>query len=475
MNLVDRVRATIRRHDLIRPEHRVVVALSGGPDSVALAHVCRTLHDAGELAFVGVAHLNHRLRPEAAADARFCVDVARTLQVPVDVGDVDVGELATERRCSIESAAHDARYAFLRASAERLGADCIALGHSLDDQAETVLLRLIRGAGSRGLSGMYPRRGPFVRPLLDVRRADIRAFLDERNLASREDPSNTDLRIPRNRVRAELLPLLSRSYNPRIVAILGQHADRSRDEWRWLEVSARELMSLAVRGEGPEWTVAVDVLRRAHPAVARTTVRDLLERASGGRPITWTHVARALACCEPQFLGLADFPGHRWERRGACAVLRSGPQTRGRTANVGETVNFFRYPLSIPGEARIAEVGATVTAVLASSATEPMRSSVREDSVVVARDRWSGGTWSVRGRLPGDRIVLAGSAGRKKVQDLFVDRKVPRLARDRVPLVVNEQDQVVWVVGHAVSGDFRVTDPSQAVIILTLRLWGGSA
>jgi tRNA(Ile)-lysidine synthase len=474
MDLIEPVRATIRRHDLIRPAHRVLVALSGGPDSVALTHVCRALHDSSELTLVGVAHLNHRLRSEAAADASFCVELARSLQVPIELGDVDVGHLATERRCSIEAAAHDARYTFLRAAAERLAADRIALGHSLDDQAETVLLRLIRGAGARGISGMYPRRGPFVRPLLDVGRDAIRAYLHDRGLTFREDSSNDDLRIPRNRIRAELIPLLARSYNPRIVAILGQHADRTRDEWHWLHAAARELISKAVRGDAPTWTLSVDVLRDAHPAVARAAIRDVLEQASGGRIITSDHVARALACCERDLQGRIDFPGQMWERRGQSAVLTSRPHAHHPAKPAGGTTEGFRHALSIPGEVSVAELGVTLAAKLASQPCGLTPPSDRRESVSIRADRWSGATWSVRTRRPGDRIALSGH-GRKKLQDLFVDRKVPRERRDRVPLVVDEHDRVVWVAGHAVSGDFRVTDPAQTVIILTLRLWGGPA
>lgn len=474
MDLIEHVRAMIRRHDLIRREHRVIVALSGGPDSVALTHICRALHERGDVTMVGVAHFNHRLRPDAAADASFCAELARSLQLPIELGEGDVGRLAAERGCSIETAAHDARYAFLRAAAERLAADRIALGHSLDDQAETVLLRLIRGAGSRGISGMSPRRGPFVRPFLDVRRADIRAFLVDRGLAFREDPSNADVRVPRNRVRSELIPLLARSYNPRIVPILGQHADRARDEWQWLHAAARELLNRAVRGDGPEWSVAIDAVRRAHPAVARAALRDILERASGGRSITWEHVTRALACCAPEFRGRVDFPGHRWERRADCAVLTIRPDAE-RARTVEGSAHFFRYPLPIPGEARVAEVRGTVSAAVASAPLGSDNASEHQETVVVRGDRWSGAIWSVRGRLPGDRIVLSASTGRKKLQDLFVDRKVPRDARDFVPIVVDEHDRIVWVIGHAVSGDFRVTDSAQTMLTLTLRLWGGPA
>ena len=491
MQLIEQVAATIRRHDLAHAGTRVVVALSGGPDSVALTHLCRALHDAGAFVLAGVAHLNHRLREGADADAAFAADVARSLHLPIESGAVDVAALAAARGLSIETAAHDARYDFLRAAARTLGADRIALGHTLDDQAETVLLRLIRGAGSRGLAGMYPRHGLFIRPLLDVRRQQVLDFLGERGLTWREDPSNADRSIPRNRVRADLLPLLARDFNPRIVHVLGQQAELSREEWDWLEKSADGLVGLAAHGHSTEMSVDVAPIQAAHPAVARTALRRLLERGSHGRPISLAHVERALALFAPDDSAdpalsapAADFPGQRLERHGTRVVLTSRLSTRRPTSETVEQpgARAFRYPLAVPGEARVPEAGATLVAQVEpggldavghATAKIPVNGAGAEAVVRLERFR-AGSTWAVRSRAPGDRLTWQGLGGRKKVHDLFVDRKVPRAERDRVPIVVDDQDRIVWVAGHAVAGEFRVTDPAQAVVILRLKLWGGS-
>lgn len=452
-----------------------MVALSGGSDSVALAHVCRLLHDAGDLIFAGVAHLNHRLRADAEVDAAFCEAVAVGLQVPCETAEADVAGHAAAHGLSIEAAAHDERYAFLRAAAGRLHADRVALAHTMDDQAETVLLRLVRGAGSRGLAGMYPRHGLFVRPLLDVRRDALRSFLRDRGASYRDDPTNTDRRIPRNRIRAELLPALVHDYNPRIVENLAQQAEIARDEWAWLQQSATELTRAALTGESPEWRLAVAPLRNVHPAVARAALREVLEQAAGGRAVTAAHVNGLLALVLAETDGAADFPGQRVERRGPQVVLRSRLTARGRGADTLEQPTVFSYPLAIPGEVGIPEAGATVSAGVGRAEAGQMSWSERGDRVAIRLDRDVGAAWVVRSRKPGDRLTLNGLAGRKKLQDLFVDRKVPREQRDRIPLVVDDRDRIVWVPGHGVAGEFRVTDPAQAVIILTLRLWGGPA
>jgi tRNA(Ile)-lysidine synthase len=474
MKLRDRVLATIRRHDLVRPGMRVAVALSGGPDSVALTLLLRSLEEEGALVLVGLAHLNHGLRDEAAADATFCRAFASSLSLPIEVGSADVRGRAGQERTSIEAAAHAERYEFLAAAAARLGADRVALGHTLDDQAETVLLRLLRGAGTNGLAAMHPRHGAFIRPLLGVRRQDLRAFLDASGQPFVEDGTNADLEIPRNRVRVVLLPLLECEFNPRIVEVLSDEADLAREEWRWLRAAAEALIHESVRHDGASWTLKAAAFCQAPLAVARAALRLLMEQAAAGRPVALRHVTTVLDLCGREE-GAADLPGHRVERVADTVVLTSRQGEPGRPGHSRPGPNFFAYPLSIPGEARIPEAQCTVSAEIGTpdDATR-MDGTRRTDTAVVALQACEP-PLGVRSRRPGDRLTLAGGGGRKKVQDLLVDRKVAREMRDAVPIVVDARDRIVWVAGHGIGGEFRVTDSAQAVIILRLKLWGEPA
>ena len=472
MDLLDRVRSALRRHDLARPDTRVLVALSGGPDSVALAWVLLALHASGDLVLAGFAHVNHQLREGAADDQAFCAELADRLALPLDVTAVDVRTLAARDGVSIEAAAHSARHHALREAAGRLKAERVALGHTLDDQAETVLLRLLRGAGSKGLAGMHPRNGPFIRPFLDLRRARLRELLVADGHQFRVDPTNEDRSIPRNRIRAELLPWLEREFNPRVTEALGVEADLAREDWRFLEVTADALLRLAAVADKNAWCVDARQIEAAPLAVARAALRILMERSSGGRPIGLRHVERALELCAGGG-GPLDLPGHRMERIGDTVVLTSRGAKTGRLAAHGACA--YAYPLAVPGETPIPEALCTVSAQVGVFETgfEPLLAGQGE-AAAVALDRVSG-PLGVRSRRPGDRLRLPGLAGRKKLQDLFVDRKVPRGQRDRVPLVVDRHDRIVWVPGHTVANEFRVTDPAQAVIILRLKVWGGSA
>ena len=464
MQVLDRVRHTIRRHDLAAQDTRVVIALSGGGDSVALAHLLRELDRAGELSVTGVAHFNHQLRETADRDEAFCQALAAERGWPFLTGREDVRARATRERRSIEDAARTARHEFFARARAHFSADVVAVGHTRDDQAETFLLRLLRGAGPRGLSAMHPRSGEVIRPLLDCRRAELRAWLEARGLAHVDDETNADVAIPRNRVRAELLPLLEARFNPSIIDTLASQAELARDDWNWMleEVRSKKLDVSSTKE-----------LVAAPRALRRLALWRAMTEAAGGRTVSLAHVEAVLDLLEsPGASGSIDAPGHVVERKGDRVVLRSG-----RSDDAHAAPHFFRYPLSIPGEVALPEHGLVVSAERAGAAAAAagaqargaLRATPRNRArAVIAADGWTS-PLAVRNRRPGDRFRPFGLDGQKKLQDFLVDRKVARADRDAVPLVVDENDRIVWVAGHEIDEAFRVTEASRAVIILTLR------
>ena len=471
----DRVREFVRQHDLIVAGSRVIAAVSGGSDSVALVHLLHELAAAGELRLAGVAHFNHQLRPSAGDDERFAAGVAASLDLPFLSDREDVAARAARERRSIEDAARTARHAFFERARATAGADLVALGHTRDDQAETVLLRLTRGAGSRGLAGMHPKNGAIVRPLLGCRRADLRAWLDARQLTFVDDETNEDVAIPRNRIRAELMPLLAARFNPGIVDVLADQAELARDASAWMDAVAADLDAISVRrwsldGGVPLREIDVAILRTAPPALQRALLWRVMREVAGARPIAFGHVEAALRLIDRPDESSIDMPGQRLDRIGGTVVLTgraAGAEGRQRR---DEAPNLFRFPLSIPGEVLLPEAGWAVSADATSSATV---GNGRE--VAVVRRDLCHGSLAVRNRRPGDRFRPIGLDGQKKLQDYFVDRKVARGRRDAVPLVVDDTDRIVWVAGFGIDEAFRVTDPAQAVIILKLKALGGSA
>lgn len=471
MTLIDRVRRTLQRQQLTRSTTRVVAALSGGPDSMALLYILRALHRAGDLQLVAAAHLNHRLREAADADAQFCAGVAASLGLPFVVERIDVAALAAAEHRSLEDAAHVARHAFFERAVREQAADVVAVGHTEDDQAETFLLRLVRGAGARGLSAMHPRNGIVIRPLLECSKAEVRAFLREEALAFVHDASNDDVGIPRNRVRAELVPLLVDRFNPRMVEVLAAEAELARADEQLLDAMATAWRREHLSRQGPCLRIEAAALAALPQAVAWRVLHAAMSEAAGERPVGFHHVKLAFDVVVG--VGSAfDAPGHRVERTGPFVVLTSRPVGSAGRARGAATrpVAAFRYTLPVPGEVTIAEIGCVMSAQVESSGEAvPDAAAV---SAVVPLEMVAGGL-AVRNRRPGDRLQPSG-AGHRKLQDLFVDRKVPREARDRIPIVVDGADRIVWVPGHAMDRQFHVTDPLQAVVILRLKGVGGS-
>ena len=466
--LLARVRQTIADHRLAAPSTRVVAAVSGGSDSIALLHILHGLAAAGDLHLAGLVHFNHQLRDAADSDERFVRAAAARLAVPVFVERDDVRARAAREKRSLEDAARAARYECFGRARAHFEADAIAVGHTRDDQAETFLLRLLRGAGSRGLAGMYPRNGFTIRPLLDCAREHLRAWLRDRAIAFVEDETNADVSIPRNRVRADLIPLLKSRFNPAIVDVLAGEANLARDAWEMLEASANEIEERIVKPTTNGFVIDLSGTMGVAPPLRRVVLWRTMSRAANGRSVGFEHVAAAMRLMDADGPRRFDAPGHRLERIGPTLVL-----TGGLPAHHEASPNLFRYPLSIPGEVELAEAGCVMSAELEPALSEapaedPGAISGRGPVAVIRWDRGHG-ILAVRNRRPGDRFHPPGLGGRKKLQDLFVDRKVRRNDRDRVPIVVDAADRIVWVVGFGIDEAFQVTNPGQAVLTLRLR------
>jgi tRNA(Ile)-lysidine synthase len=467
MAILDRVSATLRRHSMLDGGGRVLVALSGGPDSVAMLHLLRALAARGELTLAGVAHFNHRLRPAADDDERFCRGLAEELGIPIECGAGDVRDAARTSGRSIEDTARRLRYAFLEAAADRLGADRIAVGHTLDDQAETFLLRLIRGAGPRGLAGIRPRVGRVIRPLIEVNRDELRRYLLAAGLPFREDESNADQSIPRNRIRHELIPLL-REYSPGIVRVLAREAAVARhDEDRLGQEAIESAGSIVLSGRrGLE--LDVEGLRSAHPAVASRIVQLALRQAAPDRFFGAEHVDDVLELVREGTGRSVSVPGLTISRRGNRIVI-GGPA-------VPAFSNSFRIPLSIPGEVTLHDWSVSAEALELGSVSPPAPIPLGDGHSEAAVDAEALRLpLAIRSRRRGDRFRPFGmAAGTRKLQDFLVDRKVARAERDGLPLVVDSDERIVWVVGHGIGEDFRVTSPSRGVILLKARRLGGA-
>lgn len=454
------VRKAVLTHGLIQPGERVVVAVSGGADSVVLLHCFVRLRAEFSLGLY-VAHFNHRLRESAQRDALFVQELATSWNVPVTT--TSWVRKARQGR-SLQAEARRARYRFLEGLASQVGATKIAVGHHRDDQAETVLLHLLRGSGLRGLRGMLTvKENRLIRPLLAVGREEIEGYVKAHQLSFVEDPSNRDLRYLRSRIRWHLLPLLQREYNPSIIKTLTRMAAFVAEDAGYLEGVAGEVFGpLVGLGESPI-SMKLSLLRGLAPAIRRRILERAIRAVAPEAYITSAHLAAVERLMAPGGLSAVTLPQDQWAwRSGGLLYMGRRPQ-RGRSPKPQE--------LRVPGETDLAEWGIRMEAtILSRTMADPTGS--KADRVCI--------DWKqvhpplqVRSWRPGDRFRPWGLKGSKKLQDLFVDAKIPREEREQIPVVM-DQKGIVWVPGFRIDERAGIGSTSEEVLVLAVHRGEGT-
>lgn len=463
--LLHRMVRTVRTRRLFEPGDHLLVALSGGPDSVALMSLLHRLASAWRLSLTA-AHFNYGLRgAESDGDQRFVEDLCRRLHVPLIVRRVDARRAPKESR---QAAARRLRYEALADIAGTCGAQRIALGHTADDQAETVLLWMLRGAGMAGLAGMPAARdGSIIRPLYDCTRQEILTYLDRTGQGYRTDSSNDTLVYMRNRIRHEVLPLLKR-LAPSAVRALCRSADLCRDDDASMEAHVAAIMSQHLRLEpNGTWAMDRDAIRPLPGALQRRVVRDLLRRcdrlhrAPSLRQVDM--VLQALASNRNGDLVLSETRRLllspdlvQWSPSGSQQMARLGQATQAPLA------------LDIPSTVRWPATGQTIR-VEACSRNEVRDLGDGRARIVIDAERLSG-PLLIRSWRPGDRFHPAGMGGRsKKLQDFFTDCKVPPAVRTTIP-VVTAPEGVVWIAGYRQDGRWAVTETTKRCAVLTIEM-----
>ena len=440
---------------------RLVVAVSGGPDSLAMLYALHRLQEALGLT-LHVAHLDHGLRGEnSTADAAFVAQTCAKLGIGCTVEDADVSAYQREHRLSLEEAAREVRYRFLANVAERVGADIIALGHTSDDQIETVLMNVVRGSGLRGLRGMLPTSErrideidvTIARPLLNQSKQDTIAYCEALDLVPRFDESNLSTEMTRNRIRLELIPLL-RELNSAIgdaVLRLSRNADETLTfvdkavEAAWLEVISAE--GSAIRIDRAKF--------RALDAAVRTflIIRALSQIKGEARGIERVHIEEAMRA-------VLDSPGtqlHLPEGLRLSVEQRSAVIYAGDYAFV--ITSFDATPLSVPGVVSVGGWRITTERIETSLGNSPRYEVEQSPERFVERFGCAVDIASlkVRTRLEGDRFQPLGMSGTKKLKDFMIDEKIPNSTRDSVPLIVTSRG-IAWVIGWRMAEWAKVDD-----------------
>jgi tRNA(Ile)-lysidine synthase len=452
MDIVRKAQEAIAARRLIEPKSRVVAAVSGGADSTALLVVLEELSHEMDLE-LAAAHLDHRIRRGSAKEQIAVSRLASALGVPFLAGSIDVPAEARKRKIGIEEAARLIRYRFLERVAHDFGAETVALGHTRDDQVETILHRILRGTGWRGLMGIPSRRGIFVRPLLDFSRDDLVRFLSARGISYITDESNRDEKYYRNRIRNRLLPYLRRHFNPAVDESIGRLQESLEEGWRRLEEPLLEMI--------PE------------PQDNGAVILPLPELARMGDFEIYLIIDLTL---RERFHLFQDF-----EKKHYDAVKRLVRESQsGRRITLPHGVRIAREQQSIvvrlkdnapivPGELLVPEEGTYLLPFwnlrLEIDSIPPAEAGIWGDREAhLASIRFP---VRVRARRPGDRMTPFGMRGKKKLSDIFIDAKIPLRIRDRRP-VFEDRDGPFWVPGVVTDERTRITPRTRHVIRMRL-------
>lgn len=463
--MLGQVKATIRKYCMFAPGDKVLVGVSGGPDSVALVHILSALADQLQVE-ICIAHLDHGFRGrESEEDAEFVRNLAGVLGLRAVVEARDVAGFARKHNLSAQAAAREVRYGFFAEAARLLGCNKLATGHNANDQAETVLQRFLRGSGPAGLGGIPPvRDGWIVRPLIETSRTEIEKYCIDNNLPTRLDRSNLKTVYTRNKIRLQLIPLLEKEYNPNIVETLVRTGEIMRDEDRFLEETASEYWAQTCLRQA-EGEIAFDLERflRLPPAIQGRLIRKAWGKLTGdGHNIEYVHLTGAVELIRNGRTGAAR------ELPQGIILTKSYEQflLTGNLDGQNSGLCFF-YTLNIPGSIFINETGDTLQAEVLENQSDFLSEKLCQDEIAIDLDKVSLPI-AVRSRRPGDRFKPPGMQGSKKLKDFLIDSKVPRHSRDRIPILVTGDDQIIWIAGLREDRRWQVGRETERILKLKL-------
>ena len=467
--LEQRVLDFSRREGLISPVNGssriVLVGVSGGPDSVCLLHILNQLKESLGVR-LQIAHLNHMLRGASSdGDARYVEQLGRSLRIPVTVEARDVDAYRKEHKLSLEEAAREVRYNFFARLAESVNAECIALGHTEDDQVETVLMHLVRGSGLAGLCGMSPvsHVGQFgrarlrvVRPLLEVSRKEIEDYCLAYDLKPRTDSTNYSLDYMRNRFRHELMPMLRES-NRNVGAAIRRVTRTAADDLSFIESEIAKVWSDAVCVNPVGITIGTAAVLALHPALQRHLLRRVMSEALGDLvDIEAVHIEGMMEALRKPAGRRISLPRGLtfYVSYDTCLLAKDVSDV----CPLPEIKGVRR--LKVPGVTLLPEWRVQSDVVIPGERADGFKACIDMDA--------SGAELTVRCRQPGDRFQPLGMRSAKRLQDFMVDAKVPSTWRDRVPLVCSK-DSIVWVVGWRISERVKVTEGTKKVLRISFE------
>lgn len=462
----------INRNRLIKKGEKVMVGVSGGPDSICLLHVLFSLKDELEIEIIAV-HINHMLRgAEADADEEYVKSFCEESGIEFRAVKADVSNISKEKRISTEEAGRFARYKYFKELSAETGASKIAVAHNLNDQAETVIMNIIRGTGIDGLKGMDFKRGKIVRPLLNVDRQEIEDYCKANNLKPRTDESNYSDVYTRNKVRLKLIPYMNKLFNTDTVAVINKMSSLVRDDSEYLDIIAEQTFGKSLLKKCDS-EISLDILKLAgcHASILKRTIRFALNELKGNlTDVETIHIESIVK------LILSGKTGSVIQLPAGIRALREYKDLKLYFEKDVILQNCFEHLIKVPGNTLIESQSASVKASLIDISGEDYNVDMTSAEKIYKKikynepiqyfdyDKIKDGIY-IRNRRDGDLFKPLKSTGTKKLKEYFIDKKVAKNKRDGIPLVA-EGNMIIWVVGYKINDNYKVDEKTERVLKL---------
>ena len=454
---------TIKREGLIEKGDKVLVAFSGGPDSSCLLHMLWTLKDELGIELYS-AHLNHRIRGlDAHRDALLAYRESKALGVACFLYSEDVPSYADKSKLSMEEAAREIRYKMLFDLKEKVAINKIATGHNLDDQAETILMRIMRGTGLKGLKGMaYKRPDGLIRPIMDYKRHEIEEYCKSNQIRTALDKTNQEDEYRRNKIRLQLLPYIEEAYAPNIKEILSRMANGLREDSDYIDNISRSLYHQAAQKQG-DYALKFDMetIDSTPPPILKRLIRlayaELTGSAEGLEAIHLDDSLRIIK--NPKTDLMTNLPkGIIAEKKGYNFYVTSKA--------IKNDILYFEHKIKLNASTEVPELAIKIEArTMSKERCKLLTSNNNTKAFDLGRIE---GDLIVRTRKPGDKIKPLGLGGTKKLKDIFIDKKIPRDAREKIPIIA-DNSKIIWIAGHEISDESKLTDATQEVVRITIK------
>lgn len=458
----EKVIRVIKKFNLIEKGDKIVIGVSGGPDSMALLYILNGIKET--IGFdIYVAHINHGIRKEEAdADEKFVKDISLELCLPFYSTKVNMDEYARENRLTSEEAGRTIRYAFFNKILEDVGGGNIAVAHNKNDQAETLLMRFFRGTGLEGLKGMEYKSANIIRPLLDVNREEIEKYCKDNNIAARIDRTNLEPIYGRNRTRLEVIPYIAKNYNKGIIDTLSRTSRLMQMDSEFiLNIVEKKYKNIVVDESQNSIVLNIDRLKKEHYSIMSRVIRQSIEKINGSlKGIEEKHINNIIKLMEENTTGKSINIINN-------IVIKTSYENMIIEKENNYKKFFFEYPLHIGKAVHINELNATII-----SYTLPIsEADIKNTSCFIKYFDYDKIKYRlcIRNRKDGDRFIPLGMNGSKKLKDFFIDEKIPREERNHIP-IIEDNGKIIWVVGYRISEEYKITSNTSKVLVLEYKL-----